>query len=164
MTVAPYFSTARMLNEYQSKFYHPLNERHQQLTGQNFAEAKKLVTWKKRLRKGWNNIYVIEMKIYDTNTPPMELGEKLGAEVTLDIGSLSEHDIGVELVIAKIINEQVHIKSIHELEILNKRNKQVTYKTLVTASFSGTYKYGFRISPKNELLLYKRDMPLVKWI
>ena len=164
MTVAPYFSTARMLNEYQSKFYYPLNERHQQLTGQNFAEAKKLVTWKKRLRKGWNNIYVIEMKIYDTNTPPMELGEKLGAEVTLDIGSLSEHDIGVELVIAKIINEQVHIKSIHELEILNKRNKQVTYKTLVTASFSGTYKYGFRISPKNELLLYKRDMPLVKWI
>ena len=116
------------------------------------------------MRKGWDNIYVVDMKIFDTNSPPMELGEKLGAEVTLDIGNLSQHDISVELVIAKIIDDQVHIKSINELQIVSKRNKRATYKTMVTASFSGSYKYGFRISPKNELLVYRRDMPLVKWI
>ena len=164
IAVAPHFSTARMLNEYQSKFYQPLNKRYQKLVSQNYDKAKKLATWKKHLRKAWNNIYVEDLKIYDTNTPPMELGEKLGAEVTLDIGSLSEHDISVELVIAKIIDKQIHIKNIHELQIVNKRNKRVTYKAMVIASFSGTYKYGFRISPKNELMLYKRDMPLVKWI
>ena len=162
--VAPRFSTARMLNEYQSKFYQPLHKRHQELCGDNFHEIKKLVAWKKNLRKGWDNIHVVDIKIYDTNKPPMELGEKLGAEVTLEIDSLSENDISVALVIAKIFNKQPHIKSIHELPVVDKKRKRVTYKTLVTASFSGTYKYGFRISPKNHLLLYKRDMPLVKWI
>ena len=164
IAVAPRFSTARMLNEYQTKFYQPLYERHQKLSEKNYQEIKKLVAWKKNLTTGWNNINVVDIKIYDTNKPPMELGEKLGAEVTLEIDSLSEHDISVTLVIAKIINKQTHIKSIHELPVVNKKSKRVTYKTLVTASFSGTYKYGFRISPKNDLLRYKRDMPLVKWI
>ena len=164
IAIAPQFSTARMLNEYQSKFYQPLGKRYKNLCANNYGETKKLATWKKQVRKGWNNIFVVDMKIYDTNTPPMQLGEKLGAEVTLDIGNLSKHDISVELVMAKVIDGHVRIKNIYELKITNKRNTRVTYKTTVTASISGTYKYGFRITPKNELLVYRRDMPLVMWI
>jgi len=71
----------------------------------------------------------------------------------------------VELVIAdKITDNETHIFSKYEGEITEQDGNIVTYKIQRLPVKAGTFNYSIRVFVKNELLPYRQDLPLVKWI
>ena len=62
--VACNFTTNRMMTDYCVKYYEPLKERSDKLLANDFALARDIAFWKKRVRREWNNI---EVKSFSKN-------------------------------------------------------------------------------------------------
>jgi len=57
-TLAPYFNTHRMLEEYTNKYYIPSFRRVKEITGSHLEEGVVFATWRSQLEKAWPKIKV----------------------------------------------------------------------------------------------------------
>jgi len=162
--IAPHFTTARMLHEYKENYYDKMQRRVQKMKENDFQSIKELVSWTRNINEAWDKISVIDVQV-PTSTKPLELGEKFCAEVTLDLGGLSQQEIGVELVFAKRGDDgKFNIRKLQELQPAAPKKHQVVYKGDAKVTLTGALRYGIRFYPKNTLLNYRRDLPLVEWL
>lgn len=177
-SIAPRFTMKRMMDDYHVKFYDQLYERHWLMQEKNFRRAKELAAWKEKVMSVWNNIEVVEKDIYNFDNDPLPLGEEFTASITLDIKDLKPEDVGVELLIAERKQGKAHIVMAEEFSPQRVKSPMtagmehgeeesgqlVKYVCKKQMKFAGVYEYGFRIFPKNDLLPYRQDFSLVRWI
>ena len=162
--IAPSFTTSRMLKEYNNKFYENIYKEVQKMRKNNYQATKDYVDWSRKINTEWTKISVVDVQISD-GIKPLRLGEKFLATLTLNLGKLSPEDIGVELVFAKHMPDgNYQSRNVQEMALTSHKNNQTVYKGEATASFSGALQYDIRFYPKNALLKYRRNLPLVKWI
>jgi glucan phosphorylase len=164
--IAPEFTMSRMLGEYQSKFYKPLQARKKQLTNDNYKTAKDIAEWKKYISDHWEAIKVESMDVFDSTNQSLELGEMFTAQIVLNLGELKPEDIAVEVVfIRKHRSDEItELVSCDALKLVNADSAKATYEGAVKTSRSGVYEYGFRIYPTNPLLENRMEFSLIKWI
>ena len=163
--IAPEFTTRRMLNDYQQKFYSKLYERTLEIRNHNFAEARTIAQWKRKVRRYWESIEVVDVQVYDTSNNALPLGEPFQATLTLNLSELSIEDVGIELLVIERTDEKnFHIVLIEPLKAIEQHNNLVVYRCEIQTTQAGVYDYGFRIYPKHELLPYKHDFNLVRWV
>lgn len=166
-SIAPMYSTRRMIDEYMEKYYKKISGQGNQIKENHFEKAKKLSAWKQKIAHGWNGIQVISSEIYDSANKAMPLGSELKPKITLDLNELSEEDIGVEIIFIEKRKNTIGFSNIifaGGLLPVERQNNQVTYECKVPITHSGVYEYGLRIYPKNPLLGSRLDFPLVKWV
>lgn len=162
--IAPQVTTTRMLNEYIEKFYSKMYKRVQSLRENNYETTKSIVNWSKNISDRWSKISVVEVQ-FSNNIEPLQLGDEFNAEVILNLNGLPAKEIGVELVFAKRLKDgRYQINSIEELPMVASKNKQAIYRGRITANTTGAFQYDLRFFPKNSLMQFPRDLPLVKWI
>lgn len=163
--VAPRFTNKRMLDDYFEQFYSRNFDFSEKLQSNNFANAKKLSSWKNHISKSWNSAEVVSFNVLDTSDNSLLLGENFEAEITIDLKELSYGDIGMEIVfIQKSFESKDEINSIQEMEQIKKENNKVTFKIKIPVKKAGIYNYAFRMYPKHELLANRQNLPLVKWL
>ena len=164
--IAPQFTMTRMLREYESKYYEPLQMRCQQVKQDNYKIAYQLAEWKRKVSNNWNQIKVVSMDVFDSTNQALSLGEPFTAKIVLTIGDLLPEEIGIEVVFIQRKNteEDVQIVRKEELELVSFKNRQAIFECSVNASKSGVYEYGFRVSPRHPLTSKRMDFPLMKWI
>lgn len=163
--VAPNFTTARMIRDYQERFYHPQYTRSQKLIADNYQVAKEMAAWKYRVSSAWEQIEVREIDIADGVTHPMKIGQNYPGKVVVDLKELTCSEVGLELVITLNGNNQpVQLIDTFEFEPHSCDNGVATYVLNVHIQQSGTYSYGLRLFPKNENLAHRQDFKYVKWI
>jgi hypothetical protein len=160
-SIAPHFVTSRMLHDYRQRFYSKLYDRSVELAQDDFFLIKRLSSWKKRMKRAWNNISVVDFSLFNNNSETLEMDHMYEASVTLDLNEIAESEIGVELVITE---NGERLISVHEFTLDNASIDKVQYKAKVIIEQPGTFNYGIRIFPKNELLPHRQDINLVKWI
>jgi glycogen phosphorylase len=163
--VAPHFTTARMIRDYQDRFYIPQYARSQKLNSDNYQLAREMAAWKFWVSSIWNDIEVKEIDIADGVTHPMKIGQNYPGKVVIDLKGLSSDEVGLELVITLNGNNQP-VKLIDILEFTPESfvDGISTYTLNVHIQQSGTYSYGLRLFPKNENLPHRQDFKYVKWI
>ena len=162
-----YFNTSRMLNEYDAKYYQRLAARHQALATSEFEKAKELALWKQRMRAAWNQIRVVSTRFHDSENKPFPLGTKFTPRVSIDIGTLHESEIGVELVFIKKRSGgdvAFEVVSSHNLGIESRNGSVVTYSAELSALQAGVFEYAYRLYPVNENLPHRQDFPLITWV
>jgi phosphorylase/glycogen(starch) synthase len=165
--IAPRFTTHRMLKDYVELYYNNLYQRSNTMKADQFKAAKELAGWKAKITKEWNNIQIVSMEVYDSANKAFPLGSELNPSITLDINSLSPDDIGVEAVfIYKRKDDANFSKIAFKAELISEETVDglVTFSCKIPINQSGVYEYGFRIYPKNALLIHRMDFPLLKWI
>ncbi len=163
--VAPHFTMQRMLEDYYNNYYLHLFERREELYKNQFAPAKELVIWKKKVQAAWENISLESLIIPDADNKPLEFGKHFKAEITLNIPKLSSSDIGVEIVMGNKIDGDVDkITFKNQLKAIAAEEGKAKFKCEFPLETTGVYDYAFRIFPKNKLLRYRMDFPLIKWI
>ena len=162
--IAPAYTTARMLKEYQSKYYDSMFKKVQKMRENNYEATKTYVDWARLVNTQWSKISVVDVRV-SNGIMPLQLGEKFKAEITLNLGELNPKDIKVELVFAKhLVDGSYQSRYVQELALVSDKNHQAVFKGEATASFTGAFQYDIRFYPKNPLLKYRRNLPLVKWI
>jgi len=163
--IAPHFTMNRMINDYYNQFYNKLFERSVRIKENNYEMARNISAWKKKMKKGWESIEIVSVKIPDSTQKPLHLGEKFKAEIVLDMNELSTDDIAIEILFGqKVMDEVRELSYIYPLkpEIVNRTT--VTYSTEILMPRSGVYDYAFRIFPTHPLLAHRQDFNLVKWL
>ena len=92
-----FFSSARMVGDYNRKYYQPAAKAFATLTANDAAEAKKLVADKSRLEKNFvnGNIHVGHPKVQGTLTN-LHIGDKISVTVEVNLGNLKPEEVEVQ--------------------------------------------------------------------
>ncbi|MFA6335866.1 MAG: alpha-glucan family phosphorylase [Bacteroidales bacterium] len=163
--VAANFTTNRMITDYQEKFYTPLAVRNKTIVEDDFALARELAFWKKRVRREWP---LLEVKSYikpDDSKSEISRGNDYIAEVEIVIGDLKPEDIGVEMVFAEQDdNNRMVIQNKYEYEFVSYSNGVAKYRCSMLPESAGVYSFASRVYAKNPKLPHRQDFDLVKWL
>lgn len=163
--VAANFTTNRMLNDYQVQYYEPMSVRHHNVVQNDYAMARELAFWKKKVRREWPLIEVRSYSKLDNAKSEMVLGNDYTAEVELYLGELSPEDIGVEILIAEQNNDnRMVIKERFDFVPVSIENSVAKYTCNIKPETAGLYNVAARIYPKNPHLPHRQDFDLVKWL
>ena len=162
--VACNFTTNRMLTDYINQYYVPQSHRYDGIVADDFAEAREIAAWKKKLRREWNNVEVVSAKMPNSNSD-VALGNDYKAEVVLNIGNLNPEEIGVEVLFASADNKgKLHIQERYEFTPVESENGQAKYVATINPDRSGLYQVAGRIFAKNAKLPHRQDFELVRWL
>ncbi len=160
-SIAPHFVTTRMLHDYNQRFYSKLFQRSTRMAEDDFARIKRVASWKKRIKRAWKNINVVESDIFDNRGEMFEMDKVYEGKVVLDLNEISASDIGVELVITE---NGERLISTHEFFLDKSTADKAHYSVKVSITQPGTFSFGIRIFPKNDYLPHRQDINLVRWI
>jgi len=163
--VSPNFTTARMIRDYQDRFYKPQAERSSRLIASDYKLAKEIAQWKYDVSAVWDQIEVKEVQITDGITNVLQIGEEYPALVTIDLKALKPEDIGVEMVITE--NGNVSAPKLVEclqFEIESINGSLIKYKLNLHLMNAGAFGYAIRVYPKHKELPHRQDFQYVKWI
>ena len=163
--IAPEFTTRRMINDYEEKFYYPMQDRIKSLHAGDYKLTREIAVWKRRVYSGWNDVSVISCTMPDISHKELGIGEKYEVEVVLDLKRLVGVEMRLEIVIAEASDEEfpeiLHIEPFTEV---SKEGSVVHYKLDYQLNLPGVYKFGIRMLPYNKVLPHKQDFSLVRWI
>lgn len=163
--VAPHFTTARMIKDYQDRYYNPLFERSKKVLAEEFKLAKELASWKFEVSTRWNDIEVLNVEIYDGITNKMLMGHDYPVKVTLDLNGLTSEEVGVELVVTENgTDAPAKIVDCIEFKAENCEDSVCTYTHRIKPNHPGSFNYSFRIFPKNKDLAHRQDFKYIRWI
>ena len=163
--VAPNFTTARMIRDYQDRYYNPQFARAKKVKADNFKMAREMAAWKYKISSIWNTIEVKSIEMDDGITNIMKIGKEYPVKVLLDLKGLSCSEIGLELVITENDNKEP-ARVIETVELLGENGEGTVccYKHNLHPNQPGTFNYGFRMYAKNENLAHRQDFRFVRWI
>ncbi len=163
--VASNFTTLRMITDYQNRFYSKLYKRSSELIDDDFEAAKKIAGWKRRITRNWEEIEIIQVKQFNIAREAIYIGKEYSAEVVLDLGSLGPDEVGVEMVVADLIeSHEVKVKRVYEFLLQSVEESRATYRLNITPVEPGAFECGIRIYPKNPMLPHRMDFCMVRWI
>lgn len=66
-----------------------------------FRHGGRIAEWKKKISREWDNIELVGLDLPNRSKQIIALGKSYYGEVKLEIGELSMHEVGVELVAAE---------------------------------------------------------------
>jgi phosphorylase/glycogen(starch) synthase len=163
--IASNFTTNRMLNDYEDRFYHKLAARKADMKASNFAMAREIAAWKRHVSSVWDLVKIVGVQKVDIDKEAIYVGGKYHIEVSVEIADLRPEDIGAEFVIASQIEngQNVKVVSKQELTLIKCEGNIATYATDVVPEHTGSYDSAIRVFPKNEKLPHRMDFALVKW-
>lgn len=162
--ISPTFTMKRQLDDYYDKFYNILFDRYETLAENNFEMAYKISRWKQKMLTNWETIEIIKVEVPNSEQNPLFLGDHFVAKVTIDLGSISPEDVGVEVLFARKMNDK--IDSIHRKYPLTYQpgdSKLSVFTCEEPVLNAGVFDYVFRIYAKNEALAHRQEFELIRW-
>ena len=163
--VAPHFTTARMIRDYQDRFYNPQAIRAARLIDSNYKIAKEIAQWKFTVSSVWEVIEVKEVQFSDGITNVLKIGENYPARVVVDLKGLNPEDVGVEMVVTENGEDNpIALVDCLQFEVEKIEESVVTFKLNLQLMNSGAFGYAIRVYPKHPELPNRQDFHYVKWI
>ncbi len=163
--IAPHFTMKRQLDDYYNNFYSKLFTRGKSMREDNFALAYKIRNWKQDIQEKWNGVEVISVRIPNSNSNPLNLGDEFKVEITLNNNGIHSENIGIDIVIGQKVNDKVEdIFHKEELKLVSNSGVKAIYSCSITLKVSGVFDFAFRIYPKADFLPHRQDFDLVKWV
>ena len=163
--VSPNFTTARMIRDYQDRFYKPQAERSTRLIASDYKLAKEIAKWKSGVSAVWDQIEVKNVQITDGITNVLKIGEVYPARVVVDIKSLKPEDLSVEMVITE--NGKDTRPTLIEclpFTVEKAEGQLITYKLDLNLMNAGAFGYAIRIVPNHSELPHRQDFHHLKWV
>ena len=98
-TLLPRFNAGRMLNEYMTKLYEPAAAHGRRYASGDFAVAKAVADFKRRVRAAWPRV---SLRVLDRGAERIAFGGAFAVEVDVDLAGLDPDDVVVELVLERV--------------------------------------------------------------
>lgn len=163
--ITPRFTTKRMIDDYIERFYKKLAKRSALLKKDNFAKAREIAAWKQHVAEKWEGIEVVNVTVPDELIHNPHVGKDYMLEVTIDTKGLKDNGIGIELVVTQVKkNNDDRLFDVEELTLVKADGDLLRYCATYQLNQPGTFKYAFRMFPKNEDLPHRQDFCYVRWI
>ena len=163
--ITPRFTTKRMIDDYIERFYSKLASRSTILKENNFSKAKEIAAWKEKVATGWDKIQVLSIDVPENLIHNPQVGEVNNINIVIDVKDIDDNGIGIELVATKLGKNNVDtLYDVEELKLVKTEGTKLFFNLEYQLDMAGTFKYGFRMFPKNEDLPHRQDFCYVRWI
>lgn len=162
--VAPHFTMRRQLTDYIERYYTPQADRHRLLESDNFQKAREIAAWKETVAEKWDGIKLISSEIDHGVANAYKTGETHPATVSLNLNGLRPEDVGVEIVMIDKTEGEESFAGRYEFTVDKCENGICSYNLNFNIEVPGTYSYGIRAFPKNNLLPHRFDFKYLRWL
>ena len=159
-SVAPQFSLNRMLKDYVNQYYIPAGALGQKLAGENYAGARALSDWERRVKSAWPQVH---LRASGPASGEIHVGQSIKVEATLQLGPLNPDDLSVELVYGQ--QQDGNLKTALVAPMLEDGNAdgQLHYSVNLSSPDSGRFVYGVRVRPNQPDLPNPFALPMIRW-
>lgn len=156
------YSSYRMFKDYINKIYIPALEIKEK-NFENVEKVKEFVKWKNFVKEEWDNIKIKQNNEDLTNK--LKAGDEVNAKCFVNFGKINENDADVEIYIAKIKadGKLEKIKSEKMKKTGNNKDGYIEYVAKFILEEGGNFGYTYRVCPKNNMILEREDIKVVKW-
>ncbi|NDV47648.1 alpha-glucan family phosphorylase [Paludibacter sp. 221] len=163
--ITPRFTTKRMIDDYINRFYSKLAKRSALLKDKDFAKAKEIAAWKEKMAQGWNDIEVVAVDLPENLIHNPHVGENYNINIVVDTKKLNDNGVGIELVITNLDSSNNEVLcDVQELKLVKTEGSKLYFNIDYQLNMAGSFKYSFRMFPKNEDLPHRQDFCYVRWI
>jgi glycogen phosphorylase len=163
--ITPRFTTKRMIDDYIARFYTKLSARSAVLKANNFSKAKEIAAWKEKIAQGWDAIEILNIDMPDKMIHNPQVGEDYAINIVVDVKDIKDNGIGIELVATKLgKNNADTLYDVEEFKLIKTEGTKLFFNLTYQLNRAGSFKYGFRMFPKNEDLPHRQDFCFVRWI
>jgi len=161
-TIAPRFSTRRMVKEYATRYYVPAMHNHLAMSRDNFQVAKMLASWRSHVQRAWPNVTLVAWGPGDAR---LRVGDEVTIEARLHPAGLSPDDVVVEAVYGATNGEdELRDPVVHPMTRVNGgEDGGIRYQCTFRVERNGEIAYGVRVVPYRPELPQKFDLGLVTW-
>ena len=161
--ITPHFTMRRQLDDYYDRFYTKEGARARKLAANDYKLAKEIAAWKARVAENWDTIEVKEFVLPQEDLAAgLSIGKSYTATVVVDGKEIAD-DLGLDLVIASSGDGAARNTKSFEMEAVKREGTLVTFKIDFPVKYSGAYKIGFRLFPKNANLPHRMDFAYTRW-
>ncbi|MCL2721878.1 MAG: alpha-glucan family phosphorylase [Treponema sp.] len=164
-TIGQSMSSHRMLMDYSNQFYFPALENYRHFSKDNYVKAKSLAKYFSKLSQAWNSLKIA--KIESDAKPLMQRGDMLTVTAYLDLGSISPHDLLVELYHGTISSQtgDIDVDDARKLEMtwIKSEGSLNLYQVQIECNDTGMQGHTVRIMPKHEALIHPYRSEFIKW-
>ena len=164
-TIAPQFSTERMLKDYTNDMYIPQVNRYWEISQNDFSEANSITEWKNYMEQNWNTLYINPLNLDAYSHTPILVNDTIAPACLAYLGNVNPDDVSVEVYYGKLTDNN-HIVDSHvaKMNLIQKNGDVYEYRTELPMKDGGSYGFTYRIVPKSDKLINKHDMGLIKWV
>jgi starch phosphorylase len=162
-TIVPVFNTNRMLRDYTERMYLPSLERVAKVAADRFALARSLAGWKDRLRQGWQDVRVAEVRAETRDV--LKVGDALPLSARVQLGAIPPDDVAVEVYYGPL-DPAGEIDGGRAVRLKFARpaaDGECWFEGAVPCRTSGRNGYAIRVVPCHEDLADRYDQGLVVW-
>lgn len=162
-SLIPRFNAQRMVMDYVRNYYTLAKRQNLMMTGNNFARAKEVAEWRKRLDLSWPNV-----SLQRVDAPPSEIraGEIFPLRVAAQLNGLNPEDVLVECLVGKESNDGEFIRlDSHVFSTESQNNNGETYFKLdLYPRLPGLQTYKIRMFPFHPALSHRFESGCMIWI
>jgi len=166
-SIAPEYSTHRMVQDYTTKYYINSMERYDKIMASNYQFAVNLSEWKKKVSQMWPQVQIIADKSANQLKERNFIsGETIPIYATVILGGLEPSDVKVQAYYGNIgSNNTIEKPEIVDMKMVEKNSDGTyLYSANITLYEGGEYGYTFRVIPHNPDIINPFNLGLIRWI
>jgi len=158
-----YFTSCRMVSEYNTIFYKPAFEEHRTLIANNAKLACEVVKQHERLKSLWKDVKV-EFPNTDKDVSVLHVGDKFRAITRVHLNKIRPDEVEIQVYYGPVSSENIITESYAEemTMVKDQGNGTYIYSHEVTCRITGRYGFTTRVTPRGSE--WKNIMPgLITW-
>lgn len=158
-TIAPVYNTDRMVREYTRKCYIKASDSGRNRIANNYAIARKLALWKKKISANWPKV---KLSMAETCCQDFCFGEEKAIKILANLSNLQPEDVTIELYIKRNAEEEPLLIPLEYIK--EQAEGKYLYQGIFSPPDSGRYMISVRAIPYHPELLHKHETGLCKWL
>ncbi len=161
-TLAAYFNTHRMLQDYVHQFYYPLALNWKRIASNEFEGARKLTAWEQDLRAQWPQLQILEKRADIKRV--LQVDDKLKVEVRMRLGQISPNSLSVDIYHGLVDSKADFLdRGILSLREFTQKNEETIFHGEIPCPKVGRFGFRVRVLPFHPLLANPFSLGLILW-
>lgn len=161
-TLAAYFNSHRMLEDYVHRMYLPAAMHRNQIESDHFMGARTLTAWINHLQAHWRELKIVERRAEMRSG--IQVGTPLKVEVRMQLGGLSPKDISVDIYYGRVDSKADFIdRATLSLQDFSQEGDLTIFRGEIPCREVGRFGFRVRVLPSHPLLSNPYSLGLILW-
>lgn len=166
-TILPRFNSHRMLVDYFNQIYAPRGRASRRSNADGYASAREVAHWRRSVASRFSTVHLVDIQTGGLEHGCIQVGQKFGVKVRIDVGDLSPDELCVDLAIGKA-DAKRQVMNPREIRLEPQKSDDAKSNIVAFAgeyhtTDKGNFAYGIRVMPYHKGLVNKYDVGLAFW-
>jgi len=163
--IAPNYTTTRMIEDYNNRFYTKLAKQYKLISDNNFANAKKLADWKVKVNNVWDSIEIVSTNISEAVNHIPTVGSSFSLTAVIDVKDPElVNSFGVDAVIIKKNDKnEYELDRAIPAKLVKTEGTKLFFEVKERVEKAGSFRGCFRLFPTCDLLPNRMGFAYVRW-